>query len=498
MLETCRWASLYLVGVLVTSLGIASTASSIEAQERAIMVLDASGSMWGQVDGTPKIAIARDVIRGLLGEWDPNVELGVIAYGHRQKGDCTDIETLVPVGPVGDGDVLAAIETLNPRGKTPLADTVRQAAEALQYTEERATVLLISDGEETCDADPCAAAAELAAKGVDFKVHVVGFDVNNDQKAQLQCIAETTGGQFLGADNASELHEAMTATVDLVSEPVPTTTITAEAPDFGKIKLTNWAGAAGVYDQATGDHLGSADAKRFQEFPVGTYRIRFSEFDIDNVEVIAGEEVIVDPKDRYGWLRLTNWAGAAGVYDQATGDHLGSVDAKRFKEFPVGTYRIRFSEFDIDNVEVIAGEEVIVDPKDRYGWLRLTNWAGAAGVYDQATGDHLGSADAKRFKEFPVGTYRIRFSEFDIDNVEVIAGEEVIVDPKDRYGWLRLTNWAGAAGVYDQATGDHLGSVDAKRFKEFPVGTYRIRFSEFDIDNVEVIAGEEVIINVDR
>ena len=241
MLETCRWASLYLVGVLVTSLGIASTASSIEAQERAIMVLDASGSMWGQVDGTPKIAIARDVIRGLLGEWDPNVELGVIAYGHRQKGDCTDIETLVPVGPVGDGDVLAAIETLNPRGKTPLADTVRQAAEALQYTEERATVLLISDGEETCDADPCAAAAELAAKGVDFKVHVVGFDVNNDQKAQLQCIAETTGGQFLGADNASELHEAMTATVDLVSEPVPTTTITAQALTSAKSSSpTGW------------------------------------------------------------------------------------------------------------------------------------------------------------------------------------------------------------------------------------------------------------------
>lgn len=221
MFETCRSASLYLGTALLASLAAAPTASSVETPERAILVLDASGSMWGQVEGTPKIKIARDVIKDLLGEWNPNVELGVTAYGHRQKGDCTDIETLVPVGPVDDQVVLAAIEPLNPRGKTPLTDAVRQAADTLQYTEERATVLLVSDGKETCDADPCAAAAELDAKGVDFKVHVVGFDLTGEEKAQLECIADNTGGQFLSADNAPELHQAMATTVQLVAEAEP-------------------------------------------------------------------------------------------------------------------------------------------------------------------------------------------------------------------------------------------------------------------------------------
>ncbi|MGI9416508.1 MAG: VWA domain-containing protein [Geminicoccaceae bacterium] len=189
--------------------------------ERAILVLDASGSMWGQVEGTPKITIARDVIQGLVEDWNPNVALGVTAYGHREKGNCADIETLVPVGPVNGDQVMSAIGSLNPKGKTPLTDAVRQAAETLKYTEERATVLLVSDGKETCDADPCAAATELEANGIDFTVHVVGFDLTEEEKEQLQCVADNTGGKFLSADNAPELHTAMATTVQLVAEPEP-------------------------------------------------------------------------------------------------------------------------------------------------------------------------------------------------------------------------------------------------------------------------------------
>ena len=199
----------------------ASPVTANDAAERAILVLDASGSMWGQVEGTPKITIARDVIQGLLDDWNPDVELGVTAYGHREKGNCSDIETLVPVGAVSGDRVMSAIGSLNPKGKTPLTDAVRQAAETLKYTEERATVLLVSDGKETCDADPCAAAAELEANGIDFTVHVVGFDLTEEEKEQLQCVADNTGGKFLSADNAPELHAAMEKTVQLVAEPEP-------------------------------------------------------------------------------------------------------------------------------------------------------------------------------------------------------------------------------------------------------------------------------------
>lgn len=49
---------------------------------------------------------------------------------------------------------------------------------------------MVSDGKETCDADPCAAAKELEANGIDFTVHVVGFDLTDEETAQLQCVAD--------------------------------------------------------------------------------------------------------------------------------------------------------------------------------------------------------------------------------------------------------------------------------------------------------------------
>ena len=99
---------------------------------------------------------------------------------------------------------------VNPRGRTPLSDAVIQAAEQLRYTENPATVILVSDGRETCNADPCAVGLALEEAGIDFTAHVIGFDVSEQEdRAQLQCLAENTGGQFLTASNAAELADAL-------------------------------------------------------------------------------------------------------------------------------------------------------------------------------------------------------------------------------------------------------------------------------------------------
>ena len=183
-----------------------------QAQDRpaTILVLDASGSMWGQIDGVNKIVIAREVISDLLTRIPETMELGLTMYGHNRRGDCSDIETMVPPG-VGNRDQIAQIvNTVNPRGRTPLSAAVIQAAEQLRYTENPATVILVSDGRETCDADPCAVGRALEEAGIDFTAHVVGFDVAEPEDiAQLQCLADNTGGQFLTASNADELAEAL-------------------------------------------------------------------------------------------------------------------------------------------------------------------------------------------------------------------------------------------------------------------------------------------------
>jgi len=206
-LRLCLAAWIAVASMLVP---FGAAAQQTPAAGKTILVLDASGSMWGQIDGEPKIAIARRVIDDLLDTLPAGQSLGLTAYGHREKGNCADIETLVTPGPDTREAIREAVNALNPRGKTPLSDAVLAAAEALKYEEEAATVILVSDGRETCDRDPCEVGRRLAELGVDFTAHVVGFDVADaDARAQLQCLAENTGGRFLTASDAGELSQAL-------------------------------------------------------------------------------------------------------------------------------------------------------------------------------------------------------------------------------------------------------------------------------------------------
>ena len=193
----------------------------VKAEEKAVLLLDGSGSMWGQMDGVAKIDMARDAVRDLLKSWDKEVKLGVTAYGHRAESDCSDIEAMVPVGALDSDKVAGALDKIQPKGKTPIAASVRKAAESLNYKEEKATIILVSDGMENCNADPCAVAKELEATGKDLTVHVVGLDVNDREMANVQCIAENTGGRVFRTNTVSEFYDAMDEMPEAVAGEAP-------------------------------------------------------------------------------------------------------------------------------------------------------------------------------------------------------------------------------------------------------------------------------------
>ena len=206
-----RVNSVILTGLLwpvLTSSSWAQTESA-SSPSSAILVLDASGSMWGEMGETTKIGIARDVIDDMLTTWDKDTPLGLMAYGHRKKGDCTDIELLQAPAKLDSAAFSKKVRALNPTGKTPMVQSVIDAAEALSYEDNKSTVILISDGEETCGLDPCEIGRSLKDKGVDFTAHVIGFGVTFEQSAGLQCLAETTGGRYLPAEDAGELSDAI-------------------------------------------------------------------------------------------------------------------------------------------------------------------------------------------------------------------------------------------------------------------------------------------------
>ncbi|HIP61915.1 MAG TPA: hypothetical protein EYG98_05100, partial [Sulfurovum sp.] len=113
------WRILLTLGVLISTVSAGNS-------PKAVIIFDASGSMWGQIDGINKIVIARDALKSVVQKWNPKVELGLTVYGHRVKGDCEDIETIIPIGKVNKKEMISTVLAIQPKGMTPIAKSLRK------------------------------------------------------------------------------------------------------------------------------------------------------------------------------------------------------------------------------------------------------------------------------------------------------------------------------------------------------------------------------------
>ena len=201
-----------------------SSAQSGQSGKAAILILDASGSMWGQLEGgITKIEVARDVMGQFFATRDASIPLGVIAYGHNRRGDCSDIEIIARPGSQNPGALSQRLNRINPRGMTPISESLRIAAREIPPTAEEADIILVTDGLETCEADPCAVAAQLAQEGIKIRAHVVGFGLSEQEADALACVPDQTGGQLLRPQSGAELTDALNqiAAAEPMPEPEP-------------------------------------------------------------------------------------------------------------------------------------------------------------------------------------------------------------------------------------------------------------------------------------
>ena len=207
---------------LIILTGFFAFSSIAYSKDSTIIIFDASGSMKKKIAGEPKIKVAKEVMGNLMENWNKDIDVGLMVYGHRTKS-CNDIEMLVPVGKPEPFKLFNAINKITPKGETPIGKSLKLAAEELNYIESPTTVILVSDGEESCDSDPCAVAKELEKSGTNFTAHIVGFDVGGKSKEkaknQLKCIAENTGGEFFEAKDANGLKDALEKVTKNIAEP---------------------------------------------------------------------------------------------------------------------------------------------------------------------------------------------------------------------------------------------------------------------------------------
>ncbi len=191
-----------------------------DAPSPILFIYDASGSMWGQLQGKTKKEIASEVLSTTVSNLPDNQNIGLMAYGHRKKSDCDDVEFLVDINNKTKSKVTNAISGINPLGRTPLARSATLAINSLRDSNTKATIILVTDGIESCDGNICDVVTKAKADGIDFKLHIVGFGLKEGETEQLKCAADAGGGKYYDAADASGLGEGLTeATTQTVDEP---------------------------------------------------------------------------------------------------------------------------------------------------------------------------------------------------------------------------------------------------------------------------------------
>lgn len=177
------------------------------AQNSLLLVLDSSGSMSEAAgDGRTRMAAAKDALNDLVGTLPASSNVGLRVYGATQDTGCDDTTLVAPVAPLDRGGLRRQIRGFQPRGDTPIGPSLQAAAEDLADAPGRRTVVLVSDGEDTCSPPtPCEVARDLAAQGVDLRVEAIGFQVGAAARRELACVAKVTGGSYHDAPDARAL-----------------------------------------------------------------------------------------------------------------------------------------------------------------------------------------------------------------------------------------------------------------------------------------------------
>lgn len=191
-------------------------------QEHVLIILDASFSMTEPLnDGTKesKMSVAKRAILQVLNAVPQHVNIGLRVYGadtSNRMFACRDTRLIVPIASNQRYRISSALLDIHPTGATPISYSIQQAVEQdFRGLTGKKSVILVSDGMETCGQDPCRVAVGIQRNNIDVKINVVGFGLQDVAAAnQLKCIALSTFGEFHRADTAAQLANQLGNTIE--------------------------------------------------------------------------------------------------------------------------------------------------------------------------------------------------------------------------------------------------------------------------------------------
>lgn len=204
-----------------------------EQMTRILFILDASNSMNAKWGAQTRIDAAKELLAKTVDDISdiPNLEIGLRVYGHQSPitatfQDCNDTKLEVPFGKDNFGQVKARIKSIQAKGTTPIARSLEAAAGDFPDNTSRNIIILITDGLEACDNDPCVIAKKLKDKGVNVTPFVIGLGMDLSYLEKFNCI-----GTYADA----ETKEAFTKVLEnIVSKALLNTTVQINLNDINK------------------------------------------------------------------------------------------------------------------------------------------------------------------------------------------------------------------------------------------------------------------------
>lgn len=353
-------ASIALVAGL---LPVVAVAQSCNTADRTIeLILDASGSMNAKLpNGETRFAVAQRAIKGVALFIPAEAKLSLRMYGAQsptKAKNCNDTHLAAPFAAAGTsaGTIGSMVDGAKAQGYTPISYSLEQAANDFPTDAKERTIVLVSDGKETCKGDPVLAAKALAGKGI--TVHTVGFIVDTAARGQLQNIARITGGTYFDAPVGPELPDTLKSAFAACKKSVVTI---PPKPKPGKLKTTSatWLTSHPIFNAETGVQVGKFDSSsREITLPAGVYEVKFGAGSWKGIEVRPGETTTIDP----GALKLMPTTGAT-IVDSETHEKHGSLDRMSSSvTLMPGVYDVRLGKTEWRYVKVDGGKTMTLKP----------------------------------------------------------------------------------------------------------------------------------------
>lgn len=234
-----KFSLIILLLISVYGLHAQDVQQKVPDKTRILFLLDGSGSMLAKWKEGDRIEAAKSILTNLVDSLrvDQDIELGLRVYGHlyfRESQNCQDTRLEVPFGTGSHNQIIDKLRQIKPKGTTPIAYSLQQAANDFPKTSGyRNIVIIITDGIESCGGDPCEVSLSLQRKGIFLKPFVIGIGgISNSYDSELSCI-----GKYFNAEDESAFRQALN---DAIETSMATTTATVELlNNNGKSTYTN-------------------------------------------------------------------------------------------------------------------------------------------------------------------------------------------------------------------------------------------------------------------